>query len=151
MVVMLGLLTVPAMAAPDTITKNMKSTSEILWLTKPEAEVSTFSTSCIISGVASPNTNITIYIKDENTKDTYRKMIIDDEELSWSVGASGMFIKEISLQPNIVNDIIVYAEQDENNYQVEKRTITVKDDSIKEALKNGAIMIEDFITKIFNK
>jgi hypothetical protein len=151
MTVMIIISSVQAMAAPKEISGDIKSTSEVLWLSKPEDNISTFSTSCIISGVASPGAVVTVYIQTNEQIDKYEKLIIDNEELSWEVGPSGMFVKEITLKSGKVNRIMIYAEKDEVNFQVVKREITVKESNLKELIRNGAIKLEEFINKIFSK
>lgn len=137
------------MAAPDKLTGHEKSTASLVELSKPEENFSTFSDSCIISGKSTEGVKVTIYIKEDN-KSTYEKLVSDDEKVSWTVGVSGIFAKEIGLERNDTNRIIIYAEKD-SDFQLVKRKITVKTKTLKEILKNEFVKIEDVIGKIISE
>ena len=72
---------------------------------------------------------------------------MDEEEVSWSVGVSGVFAKAIGLQRDKINNIIVFAEKDDK-FQIIKRQITVKNLTLKQILKNEVVKIEDLINKV---
>jgi len=143
------LITGAAWAAPDKLTGEEKSTATLIELSKPEEDFSTFSDSCIVSGKSEQGVQIYIYIKAEN-EDEYQKLKVDGEEVSWPVGVSGIFAKEIGLERDKVNKLLIYAEK-ETDFQIIKRAITVKNLTLKEVLKNEVIKIEDIITNILNK
>ena len=135
-------------ASPLELPKDAKSTTKLVELSKPEEDFSTYSDLCQVSGTSKQGVKVTIYILKD--KDTYEKLIVDDDEVSWTIGVSGMFAKEIGLERDKVNKILVYAEKD-GEFQVIKREITVKDLSLKEVLKNQVVKIEDLLSKIINK
>lgn len=138
-----------AMAAPVKLSGDEKSTASLVGLSKPEENFSTFSDSCIISGKSKHGVKITIYIK-EKSKDPYEKLVADNEEVSWTVGVSGIFAKEIGLHKNKTNKLIIYAEKDDD-FQLVKREITVKTRTLKQILKNEVVKIEDLFGKIITK
>jgi len=142
------LITGAAWAAPEKLTGEEKSTAKLVELSKPEEDFSTFSDSCIVSGKSEQGVKLYIYIKSED-EDAYEKLKIDDEEVSWTVGVSGIFAKEIGLERDTVNELLIYAEK-ETDFQIMKRDITVKSLAIKEVLKNEVVKIEDLITKILS-
>ena len=141
------LITGPTWAAPEKLTGEEKSTAKLVELSKPEEAFSTFSDSCIVSGKSEQGVKLYIYIKSE---DAYEKLKVDGEEVSWTVGVSGIFAKEIGLERNKVNKLLIYAEK-ETDFQIIKRCITVKNLAIKEVLKNEVVKIEELITKFLSK
>lgn len=143
------LITGSVWAAPEKLTGEEKSTAVLVELSKPEENFSTFSDSCIVSGKSEQGVKLYIYIKPEY-KDEYHKLMVDDEEVSWTVGVSGLFAKEIGLERDTLNKLLIYAEK-ENNFQIMKRDITVKSLTLKEVLKNEVIKIDEFISKILSK
>lgn len=136
------------LAAPESLTGKEKSKAVLVELSKPDEDFSTFSDTCIISGKSEEGVRLVIYIG--NDEDTYEKLTVDDEVVAWKVGVSGIFAKEIGLKRNAVNKIIIYAEKD-NQFQIIKREITVKDLALKEVLKNEVVKIENLITKILGE
>ena len=138
-----------AMAAPDKLTGDEKSTASLVELSKPEENFSTYRDSCTVSGKSKEGVKVTIYIR-ENSKDTYEKLVSEGEKVSWTVGVSGIFAKEIGLRKNAVNKIIIYAEKD-SDFQLMKREITVKTQTLKEIFKNEVVKIEDLIGKIISE
>lgn len=134
------------LAAPDELTGDEKGTAKLVELSKPEQDFSTFSNSCVVSGKSKQGVKVTIYIK-KSGKETYEKLMVDGEEVSWTVGASGIFAREIGLERDTVNKLLIYAEKDDD-FQIIKREITVKNLILKEILKNEAVKIEDLISKI---
>ena len=139
------LITGAAWAAPDKLTGEEKSTVALVELSKPEEDFSTFSDSCLVSGKAEQGVKLYVYIEKEN-QDTYEKLKVDGKEVSWTVGVSGIFLKEIGLERDEVNKLLIYAEK-ENDFQIIKRNITVKPNILKEILKNG---LKDFFANILN-
>lgn len=137
------------LAAPAKLSGEEKSTAKLVELAKPDDDYSTYSNFCIISGKSKQGVRITIYTYKE-TKDTYEKLIIEDKVVSWVVGASGVFVKEIELEKNKVNKILIYAEKDDD-FQIIKREITVKSGTLKEILKNEILKIEDLLSKVVDK
>ena len=138
-------------AAPMKLTGDEKSTAKLIELSKPSEAVSTFSDLCIVSGKASHGSKITIYVKDEKD-DTYEKLITKTQNqqravVSWSVGMSGVFAKEIQLERDKTNEIIIYAEKNDE-CQIIKRNVTVKNLALKELLKNGVVNLESLINRI---
>ncbi|MGE5474008.1 MAG: hypothetical protein ACM3UU_07280 [Ignavibacteriales bacterium] len=143
------LITGSVWAAPEKLTGEEKSTAALVELSKPEEDFSTFSDSCIVSGMSEEGVKLYIYIKPEGEEE-YKKLKVDGEEVSWTVGVSGIFAKEIGLERDTVNKLLIYAEK-ESDFQIMKRDITVKNLTLKEVLKNEVIKIEEIITKILSK
>lgn len=139
----------PVLAAPEKLTGEEKSTADLVELSKPEEDFSTFSNTCIVSGVSKEDVKLYIYIKNED-EDTYEKLIVDNKDVTWVVGPSGIFVREIGLERNTINRLLIYAEK-EDDFQIILRNITVKNLSLKEILKNEVVRVEDIISRILNK
>lgn len=134
-------------AAPDALTGDEKSTTKLIELSKPEDDYSTFSDSCQVSGTARYGVKITVYIK-KNRENTYEMLKVNDGiPVSWTVGASGYFLKEIGLERDSNNKILVYAEKGDD-FQIIKREVNVKRQTWKEVLKNGVVRFEDMVSRI---
>jgi hypothetical protein len=145
------LISAVGFASPERLAGDEKSTARLIELSKPEDDVSTFSDLCIVSGKARHGVKVTIYVKDSKD-DTYEKLLTKSQDqdmvpVSWTVGVSGVFAKEIKLERNKVNDIIIYAEKDDE-CQIINRKITVKNLYLKQILKNGVVNLQGLINRI---
>ncbi len=135
-----------ALASPASLSGDEEGTAALVELSKPEENFSTFSDLCHFSGTAEPGVKVTVYIKKSNGY-TYEKLMMNEKEVAWEVGRSGYFLKEVELERDKVNRVLIYAEKD-GHFQVIKRQITVKKLTLKELLKNGIVKIEDLVSKI---
>ena len=123
--------------------KNTKNTAQFLvTITNPVESELTFSSSYVLSGVANEGIeNITVlaYILDEETN-TFIPYKNTDGEYSWDIGKSGIFIKEVILPKEGINEIriVVFNKSEAEkielnvNLQVNDFSINLLDDSIKD-------------------
>ncbi len=123
LVLILLIFSVNVMAAPASLTPTdaISTTSGILTVTNPSAEgISSYDKTHNISGYAASGVNVSIY----NLKGgVYQQFVKDGEPVSFTVGASGMFIKPVTLGYG-KNDILIRAEAD-GKVQYAQRTVTV--------------------------
>lgn len=145
-------------ARKDIITyeKDIPETEQVLVkMTRPSADESTFRTSYIISGSA-------VNTKTEHIIVAFYKYSINDkcyipfndiyEENYWEIGS--FFSKEIKLGKGKNEILIVAYKKPEPKteikfLQVNKFTITVLDESLKDLIKKGIIKTFDFIKNMF--
>ena len=98
-------------AAPDVLTSTSTGNSNnIIVITNPPTDKSaTFDMSYIISGYGRQGAEVTIYLYDNGL---YKK-----SAYSWTIGASGLFFKKITLAKG-KNALICYAEAGNENQTV---------------------------------
>ena len=121
--VIILVFSVNVMAAPVSLAPAdaVSTTSGILTVTNPSAEeISSYDKTHNISGYAASGVNVSI----NNLKGgVYQQFVKDGEYVSFTVGASGMFIKPVTLGYG-KNELLIRAEVD-GKVQYVKRTITV--------------------------
>ena len=102
---------VAVFAAPDTLDSTSTGNSNnIIVITNPPTDKSaTFDMSYIISGYGKPGATVTMYVYDGSV---YRK-----SSYEWTIGASGLFFKKITLAKG-KNALICYAESGSANQTV---------------------------------
>jgi len=141
--------------------KKTEDTKQFLvTITRPEGDETTFKESYVICG-NSDKQNITVKLLIYNEKtdqfEPYRNL---DGEDTWTIGASGFFMKEIELPKKGANRIRIAAyqgsakmEQTElvlgENLQVNTFTVTVLDRSLRNSIKNGFLRITDMLENLF--
>ena len=98
-------------AAPDVLySTSTGNSNNIIVITNPPTDKSaTFDMSYIISGYGRPGAKVTMYIYDGGV---YKK-----SAYSWTIGASGLFFKKITLAKG-KNALICYAEAGSSNQSV---------------------------------
>ena len=98
-------------AAPNVLySTSAGNSNNIIVITNPPTDKSaTFDMSYIISGYGRPGATVTMYIYDGSV---YRK-----SAYSWTIGASGLFFKKITLAKG-KNALICYAEAGSSNQSV---------------------------------
>ena len=119
------------------------SSAELMEVLNPELDkVNSSSETYLLSCLAEPDTEITVY--ERLDRELYVPMTIDNEAISSVVGASGMFMFDITFEPDSVNDIVIYAEKD-GKYQTVHKTITIKEE---EPVKRNILSIKEFVLEI---
>ncbi|MCX7924094.1 MAG: hypothetical protein N3B21_19105 [Clostridia bacterium] len=129
----------------------IRETSQFLVnITRPEGNESTFKKSYVICGNTSEQgVVVELYRFDESSK-SYEPYENTDGESNWKIGISGIFMKEVQLDKG-ANDIMIiaYKESNADKKQVNRFTITVLDEGIKEKIKNGIDNIGNILKSIF--
>lgn len=176
-VFMLGnsvLAAVPEIAYEKDAEGNASEEELFFYLTKPEETETTVFDSCYyVSAIGEEGVEVYFLIFDDE-EERYSDLIVEQpsteedgdnkeinaeiadsqEILPCVIGASGLLLQEINL-PNIgLNKIRIVATEGDL-YRIIDRDVTLLDESIKEGIKEGAIMdtlfkIEDIIKNIFN-
>lgn len=119
------LLAVSVCAAPDVImpSEAVNSTTGILTVTSPaDASISSYNKSHNISGYAGNGVEVSVYYLNK-TVGGYCLLYKDGAPVVFNVGASGMFIKPVTLLQGR-NDLLIRAEI-YGKVQYSKRTVTV--------------------------
>ena len=142
-----AVLTSVAFAAPEVMYSDMQGNAALMTVLKPEEDTTVYSRDYLLSCIAAPETEITIYSK--NSDGLYYPMVEDETIVSGVVGASGIFTEEITLKRGQDNALLIYAQKGDEN-QIEYRNITVKAKRARDRVKNFAANIESFISSIFN-
>lgn len=126
-------------AAPDTLSPTATGNSNnIIVITNPPTDKSaTFDMSYIISGYGRPGAQVTMYVYDGSV---YRK-----SAYTWTIGASGLFFKKITLAKG-KNALICYAESGTDNQTVPLE-ITYLGSTFMNTLNNTVINVTQLPTR----
>lgn len=126
-------------AAPDVLDATATGNSgNIIVITNPPTDKSaTFDMSYIISGYGRPGAEVTMYIYDGSV---YRK-----SAYTWTIGASGLFFKKITLAKG-KNALICYAESGSDNQTVPLE-ITYLGSTFMNTLNNTVINVTQVPTR----
>ena len=118
--------------------------TDIFLLKNPQEAVSATSTkSYVVSGIAQPDSTITLYAYNSTT-DKYDRMITDTGVLMQTkVGASGLFAQSVNLNPG-KNSIMLVATKD-NNTQVVKFEITLNQSLFSKIINFGTDLSQIFV------
>ncbi|WP_265447588.1 hypothetical protein [Acetivibrio straminisolvens] len=141
--------------------KKTEDTKQFLvTITRPEGDETTFKESYVICGNSDKqNITVKLLMYNEKTEQFEPYMNLDGED-TWTIGASGFFMKEIELPKKGANKVRIVAYQgtakmDEaelvlgENLQVNTFTVTLLDRSIRDAIKNGFLRITDMLDNLF--
>lgn len=140
-------MTSASYAIYETLPRDIGSNSEILNILNPEEdETINYSETYLVSCMAEPGTEITLYEKYDN--DLYVPMTVDNEAITGTVGSSGMFLVDLTFNMDTTNEIMFFAEKD-NNYHSVFKTITVKDKSARRVIKHTILNIQNFVSNMF--
>lgn len=124
----------------------------IINITRPEGDEVTYNPTYVICGnTDKEDVTVEVRVYHPDT-DSYEPLYTTDGEFGWTIGGSGMFMKEVTLPYYDANKIkiVSYSKSIAESQQVDKFTITVLRDGIKNKLVNGAIKVTDMIRGIFN-
>lgn len=126
-------------AAPDVLySTSTGNSNNIIVITNPPTDKSaTFDMSYIISGYGRPGADVTIYLYDGSV---YKR-----SDYTWTIGASGLFFKKITLAKG-KNALICYAEAGSNNQTVPLE-ITYLGSSFMSTLNNAVINVTQVPTR----
>lgn len=140
--------------------KDTSDTDQFLvTITRPEGDESTFKRSYVVCGNSVKEDISVMLLIYDNTTRKYKPFANTDGDYIWDIGASGIFMKEVILPNKGANDIRVIAykknETDKlvskSNLQINSFKVSLLDNGIKEAIKNGFLKITDMLNGLFNK
>ena len=135
-------------AMPEMLPEDIGSSAELIQILNPEEEdIINYSETYLISCMAEPNTEITLYTR--LVDEFFVPMIIDDEAITGIVGESGMFAIDVTFEPDSTNEIMFYAEKD-GEYQTLFRTIIIQDEKEEETttVKHKALNLRDLLNSV---
>lgn len=125
----------------------------VINITRPEGDEVTYNQTYMICGnTDKSDVTVEVTVYDSNS-DSYVPLYTTDGEYGWSIGDSGMFMKEVTLPYFDANKmkIVSYSRSASDKQQVDKFTITVLKEGIKQKIVNGVIKIKGiFGGEIFN-
>lgn len=124
------------------------SNSNIMEILYPEEKkVTSYSESYLVSCMAEPGTEITLYVRyDDNL---YVPLLVNNEAVTGKVGESGLYLIDMNFKPNSTNRIMFFAKKGKK-YQSEFRTIVVEEEEETETIQYTVLNIQKFVTSIQN-
>ncbi|MBP3284269.1 MAG: hypothetical protein J6M02_02075 [Clostridia bacterium] len=143
---MINSFTGASFAFYESLPEDIGSNSEILDILNPEEEETiNYAETYLISCMAEPYTEITLYERFEDS--LFVPMMVDGEAITGIVGPSGMFLADVTFEPNSTNEIMIFAENGEN-YQSGFRTIIVKEKE-KTTRRHRILNIQSFVSEMY--
>lgn len=116
----------------------------VINITRPEGDEVTYNPIYMICGNTDKQ-DVTVQVKVyDYAQGGYIVLPTTDDEYSWTVGSSGMFMKEIRLPYYDANMIQVEASSSDDQ-QVNRFTITLLKDNVKNKIVNGVIKIKEML------
>lgn len=144
----ISLLNIYSYAMPEILPADLGSNAELIQVINPEEDkVVNYSETYLISCVADPGTEVTLFEK--LTDSLYTPMLLDDEAITNKVGESGVLAFELTFEKNSENDIMFYAEKN-GKYQTILKTIKIENSTKKESVKHKALNMQEFVNQYFN-
>ena len=132
----------------ETLPVDIGSNSNIVEILCPEEKKTiTHTEAYLISCIAEPGTEITLYEKYDDT--LYVPLTIDNEAITGVVGESGLYLIDITFKPKSTNRIMFFA-QNGSKYQSEFRTIVVEEKEEEKKIEHTILNIQNFVTGIQN-
>lgn len=125
------------------------SNSKIMEILYPEEkQVTTYSETYLISCMAEPGTEITLYERYDDS--LFVPLMVNNEAVTGTVGESGLYLIDLTLKKNSQNRIMFFA-QNGSKYQSEFRSISVEEEEEElEKVEYTALDIKEFVTNIKN-
>lgn len=132
-----------------TLPSDIGSNSNIMEIFYPEEKkVTSHSETYLISCMAEPGTEITLYERYDDT--LFVPLTVNNEAITGTVGQSGLYLIDMTFKPNSTNRIMFFAQKGKK-YQSEFRTIIIEEAEEKnEKVEYTILNIKDFVTNIQN-
>ena len=132
----------------ETLPADIGSNSEIMEILFPEEKkVTSYSEEYLISCMAEPGTEITLYERYDDT--LFVPLTVNNEAITGVVGQSGLYLIEMTFKPNSTNRIMFFA-QNGKKYQSEFRTIVVEEEETEQTIEYTVLNIQDFVKDVQN-
>jgi len=116
---------------------------EILYPEKKK--VTSYSETYLISCLADPGTEITLYERYDDT--LVVPLTVNNEAITGVVGESGLYLIEMNFRPNSTNTIMFFAQKG-SKYQSEFRTIVVEEEEETEEIEYTLLNIQEFVWNV---
>lgn len=132
----------------ESLPKDIGSNSNILEILYPKEKKETVNEeSYLISCMAPPGTEITLYERYDDS--LFVPITVNNEAITGVVGASGLYLIDMTFKPNSTNRIMFFA-QNGKKYQSEFRTIIVEESKEEEEqqVQHTVLDIKSFITDV---
>lgn len=122
------------------------SNSKIMEILYPEEKkVTSYSELYLVSCMAEPGTEITLYVRyDDNL---FVPLLVNNEAVTGTVGESGLYLIDMNFKPNSTNRIMFFAQKG-RLYQSEFRTIVVEEEEETKTVEYTVLNIQNFVTSI---
>ena len=144
----ISLFNIYSYAMPEILPSDLGSNAKLIEVVNPEEDrVINYSETYLISCVAEPGTEVTLFEK--LTDSLYTPMLLDDEAITNKVGESGVLAFELTFEKNSENAIMFYAENN-GKYQTILKTIKIENSTKKESVKHKALNMQEFVNQYFN-
>ena len=132
----------------EALPADIGSNSKIMEILYPEEKkVTSYSESYLISFMAEPGTEITLYERYDDT--LFVPLTVNNEAITGVVGESGLYLIEMTFRPNSTNRIMFFAQKG-NKYQSEFRTIVIEEEEETEQIEYTVLNIKEFVLNIEN-
>ena len=133
----------------EALPRDIGSNSSIMEILYPEdSKTITYTEGYLISCMASPGTEITLYQRYDDT--LYVPLTVDNEAITGIVGESGLYLIDMTFKPNSTNRIMFFA-QNGTKYQSEFRTIVVEEkDEEEKKIEHSVLNIRNFVNEVKN-
>jgi len=142
-------LTISYATLYPTLPKDIGSNSSIMTILYPEeSKTITHTEGYLISCMAPPKTEITLYEKYDDT--LYVPLMVNNEAITGVVGESGLYLIDMTFRPKSTNRIMFFA-QNGKKYQSEFRTIIVEEKEVEEEkVEHSVLDIKSFVMNVQN-
>ena len=126
----------------------------LVTITRPDGDETTFKQSYVICGNTDKE-DVTVELAVYDTKaEEYVPLATQDgdEETSFKIGASGIFMKEVGLKEGANKiRVFVYTGTDREHGETYNFTITLLQEDKKDKIKGGLLTIEEVLKNVFPK
>ena len=128
--------------------EDVGSNSNIMKILYPGAKkVTSYSQNYLISCMAEPGTEITLYQRyDDNM---FTPILVNNRAVTGTVGSSGLYLLDMNFRANSTNRIMFFAQKGKK-YQSIFRTITIGKKEETKSIEYEILSIKDFVMSIQN-
>lgn len=133
----------------SSLPEDIGSNSNIMKILYPgDKKVTSYSQNYLISCMAEPGTEITLYQRYEDN--IFVPILVNNRAVTGTVGSSGLYLLDMNFRANSANRIMFFAQKGKR-YQSIFRTITIgnKEEETK-SIEYERLSIKDFIMSIQN-
>ena len=124
----------------------------VITITRPEGDEVTYNKTYMICGNTDKD-DVAVEVKVlDSSSGSYVPLYTVDGEYGWSIGSSGMFMKEVKLPYYDANKIqvVAYSQSAAEDRQYNHFTITLLKENVRDRIVNGVIKIKDMIGRGFS-
>lgn len=132
----------------SSLPSDIGSNSDIMKILYPEEKkVTTYSETYLVSCMAAPGTEITLYERYDDG--LFVPLTVNNEAITGTVGDSGLYLIDLVLKTNTTKRIMFFAQKD-GKYQSEFRTIAVEEEKDEKTsdIEYNVLDIQKFVMNI---